>query len=100
MEIIDTMRVRKVQKLQENERPTKQQQQEASSKMPVSPVSLTQFRETMAILLSTLQTVPHTITGVAYTLPAEKAKSDMSDLSEIMVPLNTLAGDIVKPQQE
>lgn len=54
----------------------------------------------MAGLISTLQTVLHSITGVADTLSPEKAKSELLALTEMMLPLDAQAGKIVKPQHE
>lgn len=53
----------------------------------------------MATFLSTLQTVLHTFTAVAY-VASRKAKSDLLALAEMMLPLDALAGEIAKPQHE
>lgn len=52
----------------------------------------------MATLLSTLQVLLDWITGGAYTLSAGKAKSVLLALTEMMVTLDALGGEIVQPQ--
>lgn len=98
MERLHSMQLKE---LQECERQAQLQQQRVQQPLrgaTANAGSLPHGELTMEILLATLQTVLRTLHGVAAKLPAGDAKSDLLTLTDMMVPINALAGEIAKPQ--
>lgn len=93
---MEALHARQQRALQQYERQAELQHQ-AASELPVNISSLSQFKETMDTLLATLHTVLYTIKGVASKLQAGDAKSDLLTLTELIVPLDQLAGEITNP---
>lgn len=74
-----------------------------SQKAPVhlnADENLEHIRTTRSTLLAILQTVLRTLNGVAEKLPAGDAKSDILALTDMMGPLDTIAGEMTYSTHE